>query len=114
MFSDETLFFMFYSSPRDALQEVAAQELYVLFIYVTSILISFKFELWFCCSSLASLLMCNFLIAGTGIGGITKTSVCGSPRKVVLRHLRRFKVELVSKANTPSGIQKTGSRSERI
>jgi CCR4-NOT transcription complex subunit 2 len=28
-FSDETLFFMFYSSPRDALQEVAAQELYV-------------------------------------------------------------------------------------
>ncbi|KAF8635824.1 hypothetical protein AX15_000023 [Amanita polypyramis BW_CC] len=27
-FSDETLFFMFYSSPRDALQEVAAQELY--------------------------------------------------------------------------------------
>jgi hypothetical protein len=26
-FSDETLFFMFYSSPRDALQEVAAQEL---------------------------------------------------------------------------------------
>lgn len=27
MFSDETLFFMFYSSPRDALQEVAAQEL---------------------------------------------------------------------------------------
>lgn len=29
-FSDETLFFMFYSSPRDALQEVAAQELYVL------------------------------------------------------------------------------------
>lgn len=29
-FSDETLFFMFYSSPRDALQEIAAQELYVL------------------------------------------------------------------------------------
>lgn len=29
-FSDETLFFMFYSSPRDALQEVAAQELCVL------------------------------------------------------------------------------------
>ena len=29
MFSDETLFFMFYSSPRDAMQEVAAQELYV-------------------------------------------------------------------------------------
>ena len=29
MFSDETLFFMFYSSPRDALQEVAAQELWV-------------------------------------------------------------------------------------
>ncbi|PPQ84281.1 hypothetical protein CVT25_013219 [Psilocybe cyanescens] len=28
MFSDETLFFMFYSSPRDALQEVAAQELW--------------------------------------------------------------------------------------
>ena len=28
-FSDETLFFMFYSSPKDALQEVAAQELYV-------------------------------------------------------------------------------------
>lgn len=28
-FSDETLFFMFYSSPRDALQEVAAQELCV-------------------------------------------------------------------------------------
>jgi len=27
LFSDETLFFMFYSSPRDALQEVAAQEL---------------------------------------------------------------------------------------
>jgi len=27
MFSDETLFFMFYASPRDALQEVAAQEL---------------------------------------------------------------------------------------
>ncbi|CAL1713590.1 unnamed protein product [Somion occarium] len=27
-FSDETLFFMFYASPRDALQEVAAQELY--------------------------------------------------------------------------------------
>lgn len=27
-FSDETLFFMFYSSPRDAMQEVAAQELY--------------------------------------------------------------------------------------
>ncbi|KAI9442976.1 hypothetical protein H4582DRAFT_1921664 [Lactarius indigo] len=27
-FSDETLFFMFYSSPRDTLQEVAAQELY--------------------------------------------------------------------------------------
>jgi len=27
-FSDDTLFFMFYSSPRDALQEVAAQELY--------------------------------------------------------------------------------------
>jgi len=27
-FSDETLFFMFYSSPRDALQEVAAQELF--------------------------------------------------------------------------------------
>ncbi|EJU02941.1 hypothetical protein DACRYDRAFT_94109 [Dacryopinax primogenitus] len=27
-FSDETLFFMFYSSPRDILQEVAAQELY--------------------------------------------------------------------------------------
>jgi CCR4-NOT transcription complex subunit 2 len=26
-FSDETLFFMFYSSPQDALQEVAAQEL---------------------------------------------------------------------------------------
>jgi CCR4-NOT transcription complex subunit 2 len=26
-FSDETLFFMFYSSPRDRLQEVAAQEL---------------------------------------------------------------------------------------
>lgn len=26
-FSDETLFFMFYASPRDALQEVAAQEL---------------------------------------------------------------------------------------
>lgn len=29
LFSDETLFYMFYSSPRDALQEVAAQELYV-------------------------------------------------------------------------------------
>ena len=29
-FSDETLFFMFYSSPRDVLQEVAAQELCVL------------------------------------------------------------------------------------
>ena len=28
-FSDETLFFMFYSSPRDVLQEIAAQELYV-------------------------------------------------------------------------------------
>jgi CCR4-NOT transcription complex subunit 2 len=28
-FSDETLFFMFYSSPRDALQEIAAQELCV-------------------------------------------------------------------------------------
>lgn len=28
-FSDETLFFMFYSSPRDVLQEVAAMELYV-------------------------------------------------------------------------------------
>lgn len=28
VFSDETLFFMFYSSPRDALQEVAAQELF--------------------------------------------------------------------------------------
>ncbi|KAI0258819.1 hypothetical protein BC834DRAFT_909402 [Gloeopeniophorella convolvens] len=27
-FSDETLFFMFYSAPRDALQEIAAQELY--------------------------------------------------------------------------------------
>ncbi|KAJ3481704.1 hypothetical protein NLI96_g7480 [Meripilus lineatus] len=27
-FSDETLFFMFYACPRDALQEVAAQELY--------------------------------------------------------------------------------------
>ncbi|KAG1809026.1 hypothetical protein EV424DRAFT_1424173 [Suillus variegatus] len=27
-FSDETLFFMFYSSPRDALQEIAAQELW--------------------------------------------------------------------------------------
>ncbi|PWN52448.1 hypothetical protein IE53DRAFT_326639 [Violaceomyces palustris] len=27
-FSDETLFFIFYSTPRDALQEVAAQELY--------------------------------------------------------------------------------------
>ncbi|TFK48768.1 hypothetical protein OE88DRAFT_1663920 [Heliocybe sulcata] len=27
-FSDETLFFMFYSSPRDAMQEVAAQELW--------------------------------------------------------------------------------------
>ncbi|THV03631.1 hypothetical protein K435DRAFT_791661 [Dendrothele bispora CBS 962.96] len=27
-FSDETLFFMFYSTPRDALQEVAAQELW--------------------------------------------------------------------------------------
>lgn len=27
-FSDETLFYMFYSSPRDALQEVAAQELW--------------------------------------------------------------------------------------
>ncbi|KAI0354802.1 hypothetical protein OH77DRAFT_1504491 [Trametes cingulata] len=27
-FSDETLFFMFYASPRDALQEIAAQELY--------------------------------------------------------------------------------------
>ncbi|KAJ7599869.1 hypothetical protein C8J56DRAFT_999587 [Mycena floridula] len=27
-FSDETLFFMFFSSPRDALQEIAAQELY--------------------------------------------------------------------------------------
>jgi CCR4-NOT transcription complex subunit 2 len=26
-FSDETLFFMFYASARDALQEVAAQEL---------------------------------------------------------------------------------------
>lgn len=30
-FSDETLFFMFYSSPRDALQEVAAQELCVFY-----------------------------------------------------------------------------------
>ncbi|KAF4617728.1 hypothetical protein D9613_005838 [Agrocybe pediades] len=28
LFSDETLFFMFYASPRDALQEVAAQELW--------------------------------------------------------------------------------------
>jgi len=28
-FSDETLFFMFYASPRDSLQEIAAQELYV-------------------------------------------------------------------------------------
>ncbi|KAF9533300.1 hypothetical protein CPB83DRAFT_846216 [Crepidotus variabilis] len=28
MFSDETLFFMFYASPKDALQEVAAQELW--------------------------------------------------------------------------------------
>jgi len=28
LFNDETLFFMFYSSPRDALQEVAAQELW--------------------------------------------------------------------------------------
>lgn len=28
-FSDETLFFIFYSTPRDVLQEVAAQELYV-------------------------------------------------------------------------------------
>ena len=27
-FSDETLFFVFYSAPRDALQEIAAQELY--------------------------------------------------------------------------------------
>ena len=30
-FSDDTLFFMFYSAPRDALQEVAAQELCVAF-----------------------------------------------------------------------------------
>lgn len=29
-FSEETLFFMFYAHPRDALQEIAAQELYVL------------------------------------------------------------------------------------
>lgn len=35
-FSDETLFFMFYSSPRDALQEVAAQELYV-YVSMTSL-----------------------------------------------------------------------------
>jgi CCR4-NOT transcription complex subunit 2 len=36
-FSDETLFFMFYSSPRDALQEVAAQELCVLRLLVRAI-----------------------------------------------------------------------------
>ena len=35
MFSDETLFFMFYSSPRDAMQEVAAQELYVFLFLLT-------------------------------------------------------------------------------
>jgi len=51
-FSDETLFFMFYSSPRDALQEVAAQELYVLFSCVSipmrSIFITthMKFHRW--------------------------------------------------------------------
>ena len=38
-FSDETLFFMFYASPRDALQEVAAQELYVLFFLTFSSII---------------------------------------------------------------------------
>jgi CCR4-NOT transcription complex subunit 2 len=30
LFAEETLFFIFYASPRDVLQEVAAQELYVL------------------------------------------------------------------------------------
>ena len=34
-FSDETLFFMFYSSPRDALQEIAAQELYVVLLVLS-------------------------------------------------------------------------------
>jgi CCR4-NOT transcription complex subunit 2 len=37
-FSDETLFFMFYSSPRDALQEVAAQELYVFVVFLLVII----------------------------------------------------------------------------
>jgi CCR4-NOT transcription complex subunit 2 len=43
-FSDETLFFMFYSHPRDALQEVAAQELSaLLFFFPTCAPCSFSF-----------------------------------------------------------------------
>lgn len=35
-FSDDTLFYMFYSYPRDALQELAAQELCVLLLFSPS------------------------------------------------------------------------------
>lgn len=43
-FSDETLFFMFYSNPKDALQEVAAQELYVSIpiVYVACLIIVYN------------------------------------------------------------------------
>lgn len=58
-FSDETLFFMFYSSPRDALQEIAAQELYV------------------SCGSSAPLAYCSSLLDSTGIGGSTKSTDYG-------------------------------------
>ena len=58
MFSDETLFFMFYSTPRDALQEVAAQELWVV-------------------SSLCAFRLTNRVLAGIEIGASTRNYVYG-------------------------------------
>lgn len=93
-FSDETLFFMFYSSPRDALQEVAAQELYVLF---SPLLYETPFKLR--------------LVDSIVIGAITKTSDIGSLRR--LAHHRRRKYREASRARTLSGTLRTGRRSEK-
>jgi hypothetical protein len=90
-FSDETLFFMFYSSSRDALQEVAAQELCVML----KVLVQCK--------------LTTFLSDTIVIGGTTRSCGSGSQKRAGWRLRRKCKV--ANRDNTHTGSPRTGPRS---
>lgn len=113
-FSDETLFYMFYASPRDALQEVAAFELCV------SPLVFFLF--WLCsvfdrvtCVKFSELITSNLYVPLfldlTEIGDSTRTCDFGLRKSRAHRLLKRSSV--VNEEHTRTGIRRTGKRTAR-